>query len=112
MLFLCQQYAQEDYRGFLLIYARNAFNKENRTAMLWVVRHEWPSGARFAFNCYRHWATLLITAGNAMGHLLHSKEGVTQGDTLTMVACGLGTPPPHLVTTTGPTQRHTDRVCR
>ena len=27
--------------------------------MMWTVRHCWPAGARFAFNCYRHWAQLL-----------------------------------------------------
>jgi hypothetical protein len=25
--------------------AKNAFNEQNRTAMVWTVRHEWPSGA-------------------------------------------------------------------
>ena len=32
--------------GFLLIDARIAFNEINHTVMLWVIRHEWPSGAR------------------------------------------------------------------
>ena len=45
--------------------------------MLWVVHHKWPSGARYAFNCYRHWDTLVIKAGNRTGHFLYSKEGVT-----------------------------------
>ena len=58
--------------------------------MLWAVRHEWPSGEQFEFNCYRHWATLVIRAGDGTGHFLYSKEGVTQGDTLTMVAYGMG----------------------
>ena len=70
---LCQQHAQEENWGFLLIDARNAFNKENRTAILLEVRHEWPSGARFVFNCYRQWATLLISEGGGTGHLLHGK---------------------------------------
>ena len=47
---LWQQHDQEDYWGFLLIDAHNAFNEENRTAMLWAVLHEWPSGVRFPFN--------------------------------------------------------------
>jgi hypothetical protein len=46
--------------GFLLIDVRNAFNELNRTAMLWAVRHEWPSGARFMHNCYRHWSMLVL----------------------------------------------------
>ena len=53
------QHSQEEDWGFLLIDARNTFNEENRTAMLWAVRNEWPSGAQFNFNCYRHWATLV-----------------------------------------------------
>ena len=74
---LWQQHAQEEDWGFLLIYTRNALNEENCTAMLWAVRREWPSGAQFAFNYYRHWATLVIRAGNGTGHFLYSKEEVT-----------------------------------
>ena len=44
------QHSQEEEWGFSLIDARNAFNEENRTAMLWAVWHEWPSGAQFTFN--------------------------------------------------------------
>ena len=33
------QYSQEEARVFLLIDARNAFNEENQTAMLWAVWH-------------------------------------------------------------------------
>ena len=61
--------------------------------MLWAVRFKWPSGAWFAFNCYRHWYTLVIRAGYGPGHFLFSKEGVTQGDTLEMVVYGLGITP-------------------
>ena len=41
---------------------------------------------RFVFNCYRHWATLVISTGDRMVHFLFSKEGVTQEDPLAMVA--------------------------
>ncbi len=37
----------------------NGFNKLSRYAMLWTARHRWPKGARFAFNCYRHYAMVL-----------------------------------------------------
>ena len=68
----------------------DTFNEDNYTAMLWEVRHKWTSGARFSLNCYHHWATLVIRAGESTGRFLHSKEGVTQGYPLTMIAYGLG----------------------
>ena len=46
--------------GKMLVDARNGFNNLIRLAMLWTVRHRWPAGARFTFNCYRHWAQLLL----------------------------------------------------
>ena len=79
----------EDW-GFLLIDAKNAFNELNRTAMLWAVRHEWPSGARFVFNCYRHSSTLVLRGNNGEANFLYSKEGVAQGDPPSMFAYGLG----------------------
>ena len=58
--------------------------------MLWSVRHEWPSGAQFTFNFYRHWGTLMVSnTEDGSGHFLYSKEGVTQGDPLNMIAYGI-----------------------
>ena len=95
MYFLWGEHSLEEDWGFLLIDARNAFNEEKWTAMLWAVRHKWPSGAQFTFNCYRQWATLVVREiGDGSGHLLHSKEGVTQGDPLDMIAYGIVPPPP------------------
>ena len=77
--------------GFLLVDAANAFNAGNRTAILWTVRHLWPAGARFAFNCYRHWSHLMIRRDDGYdGYWLTSEEGVTQGDPLSMVLYGIG----------------------
>ena len=73
--------------GVLLVDARNAFNEINRKVMLWVARHYWPGGARFSFNCYRHWAQLVL---RGTGEHVLSKEGVTQGDPLAMVLYGIG----------------------
>jgi hypothetical protein len=87
---LWRQHEEEEEWGFLLVDASNAFNELNRTSMLWTIRHEWPSGARFAFNCYRHWGTLVIRGKGGSMSLLHSKEGVTQGDPLSMFAYGIG----------------------
>jgi hypothetical protein len=89
MHLLRDQHASEEEWGFLLVDARNAFNEGNRTVMLWTVHHKWPSGARFAFNCYRHWSILVCRKYNGTAHLLHSKEGVPQGDPISMVAYGI-----------------------
>ena len=59
MCILWEEHSQEEDWVFLLIDARNAFNEENRTAMLCSVRHEWPSGAQFTFTFYCYWATLV-----------------------------------------------------
>ena len=41
---------------------------------LWAVRHEWPSGEKFTFNCYRHWDTLVVRdTEDRSGHFLHIK---------------------------------------
>ena len=53
--------------------------------MLWEIRHDFPSGAQFKFNCYCHWATLVVRYLEGSGHLLHSNEGVTQGDPLSII---------------------------
>eukprot|EP00957_Ditylum_brightwellii_P103222 7867448-Ditylum_brightwellii.AAC.1 len=45
--------------------------------------------ALFVFNCYRHWAQLVIQQPGADPVILHSREGVTQGDPLSMVVYGV-----------------------
>ena len=91
---LWEEHSQEEDWGFILIDARNESNKENRTAMLSTVQHEWPSVTQFTFNCYRHWAILVVREmGDRSGHFLHSKEGVTQLDPLAIIAYGIGVPP-------------------
>jgi hypothetical protein len=88
---LWQEHSDEEEWGFLLVDASNAFNEGNRLLMLWTVRHEWPSGARYVFNCYRHFAILVIRNGYDDQFLtILSKEGVTQGDPLAMVMYGVG----------------------
>jgi hypothetical protein len=51
--------------GLTLVDARNGFNKLSCYAMLWAARHPWPKGARFAFNCYRHYARCLVRCPGA-----------------------------------------------
>jgi hypothetical protein len=89
------QHSEEENWGFLLVDAHNAFNQVNRTAMLWVVRHEWPSGCRFVFNSYQHWATLIIRSSHGADFMIFllSREEVTQGGPLAVVAFGLAVMP-------------------
>ena len=95
MRLLWAQHSQAEGWGFLLIDAHNTFNEDNKTKILWAVRHEWPSGMQFTFNCYCHWANLLVRdLEDGAGHSLHRKEGVIQGVPLSMISYGLGVLPP------------------
>ena len=47
-----------------------------------VLRHRC---SRLLFNTYRGYASLLVQGGNAVSNRLLSKEGVTQGDPLSMM---------------------------
>ena len=89
------EHRMEEEWGVLLIDASNAFNEKERKGMLWTVRHEWPSGARFLFNVYRHHSALVIRNNNGIGAFILSKEGVTQGCPLAMFGYGLGVLSPH-----------------
>ncbi|KAI2504762.1 hypothetical protein MHU86_9698 [Fragilaria crotonensis] len=77
----------------LLVDATNGFNELGRKAMLWTVRHRWANGARFSFNCYRHSAQLLLRRRGDDCEIILSREGVTQGDPLSMVLYGLALTP-------------------
>jgi hypothetical protein len=88
---LWKEFEGESDWGFLLVDARNAFNELNCIAMLWVIQHEWPSCARFTFNCYRHFSVLVIWSQDGRSTaFIFSQEGVTQGDALAMAAYGMG----------------------
>ena len=87
---LLTQELEEPCDATLLVDAKNGFNELNRTAMLWQVRFRWPSGSRFAFNCYRHHGQLVMRRPSGESIILFSQEGVTQGDPLSMILYGLG----------------------
>jgi hypothetical protein len=80
----------EENWGFLLINASNAFNEQYQIEMLWAVQHEWPSGARFVFNCYKHWAVLVLQGNDGHAVFIFSKECLTQGDPISKFAYGIG----------------------
>jgi hypothetical protein len=73
----------------LLVDAANGFNNLSRLGMLWTLKHRCPKLARFAFNCYRHEARLLCRRPGQDALILLSKEGVTQGDPLSMALYGI-----------------------
>jgi hypothetical protein len=80
----------EEYWVFLPIDARNTFNELDRMTMLLNVQHGWPSGARFMFNSYNHWASLVIRKNDSTGELLFRRQGLTRGDSLSMFGYALG----------------------
>ena len=80
--------------GTTLVDARNGFNELSRLAMLRTVRHRWPAGARIAFNCYKHWEQLLLRHPGEPPVTILSREGVTQGDPLSMVLYRIPLVPP------------------
>ena len=54
--------------------------------MFWVVRHKWPSSARFMFNLYCHQSVLVVRGESKTKTIfLHSSEGLTQGCPLAML---------------------------
>jgi hypothetical protein len=76
--------------GVLLVDASNAFNSVNRVSALLSARKNWPRCSRFLFNTYRGHSVLKLQNTN---ELLFSKEGVTQGDPLSMMMYGLAVLP-------------------
>ena len=65
----------------LMVDAKNAFNSVNRVTGLWSARHLWPRCSRYLFNTYRGYSSLWV---NGHPDSLLSREGVTQGDPLSM----------------------------
>ena len=80
--------------GSALFDARNGFNELNRYLMLWNVAHLWNRGIRFAFNRYRHWVRCLVQMEPGDPPIvIHSKEGITQGDCLATSLYGVALMP-------------------
>jgi hypothetical protein len=62
--------------------------------ILYVTCYLWPQGARYAYNCYKHWSVVLFLdtiAGTATK--IHSATGVVQGCPLSMYLYSLTTVP-------------------
>ena len=112
----CTLFAERDNKeewGFLLVDAANAFTTGNRITCLWAMRYRCSSGARFSMNYYRHQVLLLVRADDRHGdHWLVSREGVTQGDPLTMILYEIGMLPLTLQLKAGSIYLFTNMVCR
>ena len=57
--------------------------------MLWNVKHQWPVGAWFSFNCYNNWEQLILIWPGKEPVVILIREGVTQGEPLSMVLYGI-----------------------
>ena len=78
-----------DRLGVLMMNAANAFNSLNHAAILLHTRVLWPRCARF-LNTYHGWSMLIVKGAS---ECLYSKEGVIQGDPLSMCIYVIGTLP-------------------
>ena len=53
------------------------------------MQYKWPAASRFVFNCYRHESMMLVRQQGQNPITMLSREGVTQGDPLSMLVYGL-----------------------
>ena len=67
-----------------LVDACNGFNELICLMMLWTLGHFWPTGTRFKFNFYKHWAELLLLQPGSLPVTILSRECVIQGYPLSM----------------------------
>ena len=61
-----------------LVDASNRFNGMIRLAVMLTVQHRWPSGARFMFNCYKHWVQLLLRNMGSMPAIITIQKEVNK----------------------------------
>ena len=85
---MCGVFQSPEVDGILLADASNAFNRLNRGCCLQNIRHSCPSLSTAVINTYRSPARLYVG-----GEIVHSSEGITQGDPLSMAMYGLGVLP-------------------
>ena len=79
-------YDDADTHGLIQIDARNAFNMLNRKNMIQNIKILCPELATYCLNCYINDARLFVTGGLE----ILSREGVTQGDPISMALYALG----------------------
>ena len=74
-----------EYLEFVPVNIKIAFNDINQIIMLWTVHHLWSTGSCFVFKFYHQYSYLVLRNGDGTANILHSTEGVTQGDPLYMI---------------------------
>ena len=67
--------------GILVMDAENALNSINRIALLCNICILWPRASHFIFNTHMKWSPLTLKGHDV---ILHSCEGVVQGDPLSI----------------------------
>ena len=84
----------QDSALVFLMQRMHSTTKLNHYLMLWTVGHRWAKGGRFTFNRYRHWGICIVwdKPGNPP-IVIHSKEGITQGDCRAMSVYGVALMP-------------------
>ena len=67
----------------------NGFKELIHLAMLWTVQYRCMAGVRFDFNCYKHWAQMLLRCPGKEPGISIRLLGVTQCDPLSMILYGI-----------------------
>ena len=80
-----EQRIRGSFPCFMRMMRRSTVRRDVVLEMLWTVQHRWTAGLRFAFNCYWHWAQLILRQPGELPVTILSREGVTQGDLLSIV---------------------------
>ncbi len=83
-----ETYENEETEAILLVDATNAFNSLNRKTALHNIRSLCPTLSTMLINTYRQPTQLCVD-----GDILHSCEGITQGDPLAMPMYAIATLP-------------------
>ena len=83
------QEAGYETKYITLIGDHNGFNEISSLVVLWTVQQRWSKRVGFALNCCFHEAILVILCLSVVCSFVRIRKGITQGDPLSMVLCGI-----------------------
>ena len=72
---------------------RNGFNKLKQLSVLLTIHHCCSRESNFSFNCYHLQFILIVRNREKLATIMNSKEGVAQGDPLSMLLYGTASTP-------------------